>query len=56
MLRERHLPRFAAGGDRASNGANFAIAATDAELSGSFSGDQFIGQDLGVTNFGGPGQ
>jgi hypothetical protein len=40
----------------ASNGANFTIAATDAELFGSFSGDQFIGQDLGATNFGGPGQ
>jgi hypothetical protein len=38
------------------NGANFTIAATDAEISGSFSGDQFIGQDLGATNFGGPGQ
>ena len=42
---------------RADNhGANFTIAATDAELSGSFIGDQFIGQDLGATNFGGPGQ
>jgi hypothetical protein len=42
--------------ESASNGVNCTIAATDAEHSGSFSGDQFIGQDLGATNFGGPGQ
>jgi hypothetical protein len=61
LARDDHVERAApapcsSGRESASNGANCAIAAADAEHSGSFSDDQFISQDLGATNFGVPGQ
>jgi hypothetical protein len=55
VTRNRFINRVLLGFQTESHSEQ-AIVATDAELSGSFSGDQFIGQDLGATNFGGPGQ